>query len=439
MNIFNAIYGTDTNNVEVTDKLKNIGYPFSLEINPNQVFGIDPAPGYPKKLVITLQNEETKDKEIIILEEYCDKFRGTSVDISKIKDSEFDSTLEYFIQKSKNKTSSNINRIEHALSNIYIEAKDIMMFKKERGYDIFDHLLTLQRYSSECNSIIEAGVRSCVSSYPLLLGLLSNKNDIEKKMISIDIEKSVEVCKFEFDAKKLINFDFFEGNDLDYEIKENVDLLFLDTHHCYGQLKRELKKYSSHINKYIIMHDTTVDEILSESIRLGWDYFTQSKTLGWNITETIVGLWPAILEFLDENKNWRLKERYMNCNGLTILERTNNLVIQKNIQHPVTYILYVYTEGENSKKNLEYFILNGGYENNPNLFYVFIINGYNCSVSIPKNDNVKILQRENKDLDFGGWTDALLQLNILNLLKDEDRIIFLNDTVTGPFYSLSNK
>jgi hypothetical protein len=35
------------------------------------------------------------------------------------------------------------------------------------------------------------------------------------------------------------------------------------------------------------------------------------------------GLWPAVEEFLQENKNWSLKERFTHNNGLTILERTS--------------------------------------------------------------------------------------------------------------------
>ena len=33
------------------------------------------------------------------------------------------------------------------------------------------------------------------------------------------------------------------------------------------------------------------------------------------------GLWPAITEFLEENDNWELHERFTNNNGITILKR----------------------------------------------------------------------------------------------------------------------
>jgi hypothetical protein len=33
------------------------------------------------------------------------------------------------------------------------------------------------------------------------------------------------------------------------------------------------------------------------------------------------GLWPAVEEFLALHPEWKLKERYTNNNGLTVLER----------------------------------------------------------------------------------------------------------------------
>jgi hypothetical protein len=33
------------------------------------------------------------------------------------------------------------------------------------------------------------------------------------------------------------------------------------------------------------------------------------------------GLYTALMDFLDENKNWKVKEHFTNNNGLTIIER----------------------------------------------------------------------------------------------------------------------
>jgi primase-polymerase (primpol)-like protein len=110
-------------------------------------------------------------------------------------------------------------------------------------------------------------------------------------------------------------------NNLLLELNERFDLTFIDTWHVYGQLKRELEKFSKITNKYIIMHDTTVDEIYGETIRIGWNAEKQSIESGFSVEEINRGLWPAIEEFLQTNPEWYIKERYTNNNGLTILAR----------------------------------------------------------------------------------------------------------------------
>jgi len=106
-------------------------------------------------------------------------------------------------------------------------------------------------------------------------------------------------------------------------MEENVDLTFIDTWHVYAQLKRELDKFSKTTNKYIIMHDTTVDEFYGETIRCGWNAQAQSEQTGFPIEEINCGLWKAVEDFLASNNNWKLKEHYVNNNGLTILEKIN--------------------------------------------------------------------------------------------------------------------
>jgi hypothetical protein len=89
----------------------------------------------------------------------------------------------------------------------------------------------------------------------------------------------------------------------------------------YGHLKRELARWNSYVSKYIILHDTTVDEIYGETIRCGWNAIEQSKTSGIPVDEINKGLWPAVTEFLAANPDWILEKRFTNNNGLTILTR----------------------------------------------------------------------------------------------------------------------
>lgn len=101
-------------------------------------------------------------------------------------------------------------------------------------------------------------------------------------------------------------------------------MVFIDTWHIYGQLKRELDKFSKITNKYIIMHDTTIDAIYGETIRLGWNAHQQAIESGFTVEEINCGLSKAIEEFLQNNSNeWVLYEKYTNNNGLTVLKKLN--------------------------------------------------------------------------------------------------------------------
>jgi hypothetical protein len=183
------------------------------------------------------------------------------------------------------------------------------------------HLPTLYKYAKECDSIFETGVRGCVSSWAFLYGLLDSDNN--KKILfmndidNCNVEDLVNVSK-QFSN---IQVKYEWKNNLLLDINETYDITFIDTWHIYGQLKRELAKFSKITNKYIIMHDTTIDEIYGESIRMGMNIDSQSRSSGIPVDEIRKGLWPAVVEFLEANPEWYLKERFTNNNGLTILAR----------------------------------------------------------------------------------------------------------------------
>jgi hypothetical protein len=188
--------------------------------------------------------------------------------------------------------------------------------------DINEHLPTIYKYATECESVLELGVRGCVSSWAFAFGLLNNERTTRKLTLNDIYECNIE--ELLTTTKDLnINIDYKWMDDLKLEMKENVDLTFIDTWHVYAQLKRELDKFSKITNKYIIMHDTTVDEFYGETIRCGWNAHAQSAQTGFPVEEINCGLWKAVEDFLASNNNWKLKERYVNNNGLTILERIN--------------------------------------------------------------------------------------------------------------------
>jgi hypothetical protein len=184
--------------------------------------------------------------------------------------------------------------------------------------DIYEHLPTLARYGSECNHITEMGDHSAVSSYAFAHAL---KNKKTSTLVQVEVQLNEQLNTFRQDCQQEnINVVFHHAGSLDCPL-EQTDLLFIDTWHVYGQLKRELERWNTYVGKYIIMHDTTVDEWAGETIRLKWNPKEQSQQSGIPIHEITKGLWPAIREFLASHPEWILRERYDNNNGLTILER----------------------------------------------------------------------------------------------------------------------
>ena len=161
--------------------------------------------------------------------------------------------------------------------------------------DINEHLPTLFRYAKQCNSAIELGVRGCISSWAIAAGLLENKNGVRKRTRASAKSASLSM-------------------------QLNRRIL------TYGQIKRELEKFETVCNKYIIMHDTTVDEIDGETVR-EYDYNYQhaygratelAAQTGIPREEILKGMWFGIQEFLAAHPEWYIKDRYFNNNGLMI-------------------------------------------------------------------------------------------------------------------------
>lgn len=218
---------------------------------------------------------------------------------------------------------------------------DIEYIKRKYFYlcnthsDINEHLPILYKYATECNSVFETGVRGCVSSWAFALGLLTPNQPsfntatahIPARLLCNDITRcDIKELLAQTNHNNNLSISYLWKNNLDIDLEKELynqsfDLLFIDTWHIYGQLKRELNKFHSITNKYIIMHDTTIDEIDGETIRCKWDAEEQSKTSGIPAEEINKGLGPAIDEFLNEHPEWILKEKLTNNNGLTVLMR----------------------------------------------------------------------------------------------------------------------
>jgi len=205
---------------------------------------------------------------------------------------------------------------------------------KDTPSDINEHIETLYNYATECTHVAELGVRGKVSTWAFLRGLRDSK-----------FKESAQLHYYGFDLAQIDDSDIeqicFENNiiatphfgvsDLVVDISgEMYDMVFIDTWHNYVQVLEELRRFAPKTNKYIILHDTTIDGITSECVRLGYEpRHYDACVKQWNNKYTIedfkTGLLQGIGQFLEENPEWHLWESYNNNNGLTVLKYVNFL------------------------------------------------------------------------------------------------------------------
>lgn len=194
--------------------------------------------------------------------------------------------------------------------------------KKNTVSDINEHIPTLMELASECKSVCEIGVRGICSSWAFLKGLAENATPEEPgKMICVDIDK-INMDHVKRIAKQVnVDLEFIQCDSAKLVLDQKICMVFIDSMHCYPHTKREIEAVYRHVTRYICFHDSTIDGVLSEQIRLNMDLNKVSAATGYSIHELTVGIWPAIEEFLAEHPEFILLKRYENNNGLTILKR----------------------------------------------------------------------------------------------------------------------
>lgn len=205
----------------------------------------------------------------------------------------------------------------------------------ETPSDINEHLPTLRYYASKSARICELGTRNVVSAVALAAGLadsnfVTNENIVPTKKLylfdivpEINLERIEEACF----AKGIDIIDTFGMNDLDADITGDVyDLLFIDTAHNYPHCYEELCKFGKQTKSCIILHDTTIDGITSEYVRLGYEsqhyqHYVNYYKNKYTEEDLKQGLNFAIDRWISENPEWSIENIYQNNNGLTILRR----------------------------------------------------------------------------------------------------------------------
>ena len=182
--------------------------------------------------------------------------------------------------------------------------------------DINEHLRVLRRLSSQCNSVVEMGVRGGVSTFALLAGR-------PKTMFSFDINPIGRLESELIAYSQMCGCDWFfhHENVLTTSNITECDMIFIDTYHAYKQLSCELFLHGNKAKKYLVFHDTQTFRHNDELGRLVTnDFSPELLTFVTNLQDK-KGLYPAIQEFQKRNPEWKLSVEYNFNNGLMILQR----------------------------------------------------------------------------------------------------------------------
>lgn len=175
----------------------------------------------------------------------------------------------------------------HGKISVGYPARDelVRAFKErvERPSAINEHLEVLQAYSARSNRVVEFGVESGNSTLALLAGFPKWMRSYDVNPCDLSALPHIEDTDWEFEVQ----------NDLTVELPI-IDLLFIDTLHTHEQMTQELTLHQSKVTRWIILHDT----------------------------ESFPKMANAVWEFIESpGCQFKLLERRINNNGLTILER----------------------------------------------------------------------------------------------------------------------
>jgi len=111
------------------------------------------------------------------------------------------------------------------------------------------------------------------------------------------------------------------GNTATARAKE-TDMLVIDSWRVRGHITRELEQHQASVAWCIVVHGTTIDGDVGESVRARHSIDDKVTEYGYAHTEVEDGIWPAIRLFLAAHDDtWRLVHRWTWGRGLAILQR----------------------------------------------------------------------------------------------------------------------
>lgn len=167
---------------------------------------------------------------------------------------------------------------------------------KSTPSDISEHLELLYSLAAQCDTVVEFGVRTAVSTTALAHG-------VRQKLVSYDINDSAQARVIS--GLSSGKAEFAIGDSLQVEIPQ-CDMLFVDTVHHAEQIYNELKKHHEKVNRWIAMHDTETFKEFGE---------------GSSAEKPLAGLMPGIRKFLGEHPEWMVMTVKTNNNGMMVLTK----------------------------------------------------------------------------------------------------------------------
>ena len=163
---------------------------------------------------------------------------------------------------------------------------------------ISHHMPALRELADQCVNAVEFGVKRGGSTVALLLGCGA--------LTSYDIAHTKHA-----DAIKQ-----YAGDSWTYNLEDSrtakpfpADLIFLDSLHTYGQVKAELAHWGDYARRFLAFHDTVT-----------FGYVGADGETG-NHDPDVVGIMPAIAEFMDARPEWVVRSHDTESHGLLVLER----------------------------------------------------------------------------------------------------------------------
>lgn len=189
--------------------------------------------------------------------------------------------------------------------------------------DINEHLFTLCDYAKQSRVIGELGVRGGASTLALSLGLL-NGGTLGKRLLSVDIDNCGLAPAFSLARSCGLDATFIQEDSIKVQLPK-MDLLFIDSLHCYAHLKNELETHHQRVSRWIILHDTEVYGRTSDLVRFNHDLISMSEKTGYSIEGLYKGLSFAVDEFLAQYSEWSIERVHHHNHGLTVLRRQEAL------------------------------------------------------------------------------------------------------------------